>query len=434
MFCSVIDIVLMYSQFLGIKAMKKIYPSLGVVLTAAMCSVVSADAQDASKPLIIPQAQSIALTNGMTFTIGGKGIAEVVGVSQRKKDPMTERGSLMFKGNLNLEFTGKTNDWDYGLISSLNLDRSSSTDDIIKVVYLFASSEKVGTIQVGNLEGLERQMMSTGKDVMGGADAYTGRMWRVVNTTSGVAGELGLPASYTGYSTKAVYISPNVNGWQAGVHYVPSSATKGTQKLNTELSTLFRRPSAKQLVTAALNYGFGYGQMAVSLYANGSIGKAQPVYGTTNTALLHPIKTFQFGMLMDYAGWRIGSGYFNNQRSYVKKGSAQNGGQGYDFGIGREMGPVYVALGYAGFCRKIPGGHATSNVGSATVDYTLVPGWTLYGEADVFRMRRSGRSNRAYDANDVYDNGGATTSGTVNPSINGDNNGAVFILGTQMRF
>jgi hypothetical protein len=136
----------------------------------------------------------------------------------------------MFKGHLNFEMKSEQiKDWIYGVVASLNMDKATAQGDyVFRAVYLFASSEKYGNFQVGNLEGLERQMMSTGKDILGGADGYAGRMWRVVNITSGTTGDMSMPASYTVYATKAVYTSPNVKGWQAGIQYVPSD-TKGLE-------------------------------------------------------------------------------------------------------------------------------------------------------------------------------------------------------------
>lgn len=417
--------------------MKKIYLSLGAVLVAALCSIDSVGADAASKAA---GSQSMTMSNGMTFTMGGKGLVESVSSTQKRKDPATDKTALMFKGQLDFEIkSDQIKEWVYGVVASLNLDKAGQGDDTIKAAYLFATSEKVGNFQVGNLEGLERQMMSTGKDILGGADGFGGgRMWRVISPTSGTPGDVSMPASYTMYGTKAVYTTPNVNGWQAGVHYVPSSKNVGTRKNNADLDKTLGKPSHKQLVTAALSYGFGYGQMAVNLYANGSIGKAQSVYSSPTA--LYPIKTFQFGLLMDYAGWRLGSGYYNNQRSFIRKNSGGSAGQGYDVGIGREMGPVYVALGYLGFSRRVAGGYATSNTASVTVDYTVVPGWTVYGETDFFRMRSPKdqfSASRSFGVNDVYDyqnNTSSTTSGRVNTGNNGNNQGAVFILGTQMRF
>lgn len=417
--------------------MKKIYSSLGAVLLAALCFSDSV-ATDSSSTSPVADPQGVRLSNGMTLTMGGKGIAEVIGVTQNKRDPATERTTMMFKGQLNFEIkTDQIKDWIYGAAASLSLDKATAQgDDTIRTAYLFASSEKAGNFQVGNLEGVERQMMSTGKDIMGGADGYAGRMWRVVNLTSGAGGDMSMPASYTVYATKAVYTSPNVNGWQAGIHYVPNSRNVGTRKSNANIHSTLSTPSHKQLVTGALSYGFGYGQMAVNLYANGSIGKVQSAYASP--ANLHPIKTFQFGLLMDYAGWKLGSGYYNNQRSFIRKTTGGNAGQGYDLGIGREMGPVYVAVGYLGFSRRVPGGYATNNTASVTVDYTVVPGWSVYGETDFFRMRAPKDQfspNRSFGPNDIYDNQANNGStGPVVSSTNGKNQGAVFILGTQMRF
>jgi len=405
--------------------MKKIYASLGVMLTTTVLSV----GAETLKTVPADSARSLTSSKGATFTMGGKANAEYVGVSQKRKDPNTEKGSLMFKGQLDFEMKHSVKDWLYGAVATLNLDRSASHYDIIKVAYLFASSEKLGNFQIGNLEGLERQMMSTGKNVMGGADAYAGRMNRVTNATSGIL--LEMPASYTLYATKFVYTTPNINGWQAGISYVPNSNHLGTKKLNTDFSTLFKAPTAKQQITAALSYGFGYGQMAMNLYANGTIGKVLPAYNTA--ASLYPIKTFQFGMLMDYVGWRLGAGYYNNQRSFIKKGSAKNAGQGYDVGIGREMGPVYVSLGYFGSSRKVVGGNATNNVGSIALDYKFAPGVLGYIEADFFRMRApKAQYTQTYDDNDVYDKQSGV--GPVNGARNGDNQGTVIVVGTQMRF
>jgi predicted porin len=397
----------------------------------AVCALNAAVAGDAPK--------------GPSLEITGKVMGYGMGVTQDQRSIITDDTSLGSKGELRFNAKAEaSNGLSYGGVAAIDLRKNKvGKTDFFRDVFVFVSSPKLGTVQLGDLEGVEVQGSNGPRDIMGGTGAWDGRMWDAAHITSGVVIETR--PGYTTGASKIVLKSPILNmasdslfkGTQFMLGYTPQSkyygsVAKTTNKANEILGD--DPAGMRQHIAVGVSQGLGHGDFGLNLYAVGTMAKGLRVNKTSGARTsLHNVKAYELGFLADYKDIQLAAGFTDHQRSLMAKEgsfSVGNAGKVYNAAVSYKMGPTTVALGGLFSQRKVTGGHAKAKVVSLTVDHNIVAGLSVFGEANYFQTKapQDFLTNLKNDAT-AYDPWKAV-SGTVNEN----NKGGVFLLGTNLRF
>lgn len=367
--------------------------------------------------------------------------AAALGVGQKIRSG-DNAARFMSNGDLTMNAGGMTNNGiTYGALAVIELDRAKSTKDRISEAYVYFSSDMLGSIQLGDTNGVGTLMMYDGTDVLGGIGGFAGQVDKVVNVTRGV--DINQDTSNIGSSraTKISYISPVSGGWQLGLSYTPDTQNygrleSGRKGYNSEtdpkpLNIADRGIFVQNKLETALAYNRAFGPYSVGLFGTYKTGKVKSnrrgLHGVSDTKM-HHLDTWQLGTLVDYNNWQIGGSYFDNGKSGMPKSKNFTNTNGFNFAVGYGMGPTSVAVGYTQTERTVTSGKAKADMASITVDHSLAKGLVAFAEANYFSFK----SPTAHIT--------STELGTDNypldqrPSTNTDNHGTVFVLGTKVMF
>jgi len=309
-----------------------------------------------------------------------------------------------------------------GYMYRITFETVSGTDNIIDQNYVEIKS-KIGTFQVGNTVGPEDTMIWDGGKIIGGTGGFDGGYNNVYNMSSGVIyGNDNIGDS--GNSSKIVYYSPEIKGWQVGVAYTPDTKHKGDARLNTFAGSNDRlsgnrglwnfkkaQPYDLRNIAIGLTYKKEIGKWNITLSGAGVTGKSYffsttaPV-ATGGRVALQNTKAFQLGAVLGYDKWRFGFGFLDNGKSRLPRvsnftfnnaaagianmGAMNNGnaGKAWNIAAGYTMGAYQFGTAYQRTNRNTGDlQKATSDFYSATVDVTPVQGLKIVMEIDYIRSR-----------------------------------------------
>lgn len=236
-------------------------------------------------------------------------------------------------------------------------------------------------------------------------------------TTSKLTGEHGSMRSAgnesTYNATKVTYYTPRWYGLQGGVSYTPDLSDRGQSTARADFvgTPAFNGTEFGDVWDLALNYenqfSNGIKLAASAAYETGSAD-------TTNLAVnrFESISAWNVGALLGYQGFSVAGSYGDWNDTGMRSTAAGNKDSDYyTLGAAYEGGPFGVSATYL-----------DSSTGSGVVgtqdndfenlvlgaDYKLAPGLTPYAEVSFYE----------------YDSAG----------VGNDNDGTVFILGTQLAF
>jgi len=318
-----------------------------------------------------------------------------------------------------------------------------------------------GTFQIGDVVGPEDTMIWDAGKIIGGTGGFDGAYSNVYNMSAGVVrGNDNI--GDTGNSTKIVYYTPEMMGWQLGVAYTPSTAHRGDGKLDTMTGKgVAKIPGNRGLYDYADNQPFDLRNVAVGLTYKKEMGKwSITLSGAAVTAKSYffdaetkgrysfqNTKSYQLGFVMGYGDFRFGGGYLDNghsrlprsagftygpAKSLVNLESMNNGNAGYAYnvGAGYTWGAYQLAASYQRTNRNTDGGSqkASSDFYSATVDVTPLQGLKIYTEVDYIRSRTNETAMRRENR---FIANGSSSKGLV---AVGANSGVVGIIGTKISF
>jgi len=210
------------------------------------------------------------------------------------------------------------------------------------------------------------------------------------------------------YSNKISYYTPRVQGVQLGVSFTPDQGERGT---SSGFSGNANNGGIEDVWNVGLNYKGQYNDLGVEAAITAEWGDAE----TNTTAANDGLEAYSAGLQLDYAGFTLGGSYgaadeFGSQTSFGEELSYYTAGAAYEFG------PFAASVTYMN--SKIESQGAANapdsefNNLSVGADYKLAPGLTPYVEVSFFET----------------DDNAADTATTI------DNEGTVFIVGTQLNF
>ena len=202
----------------------------------------------------------------------------------------------------------------------------------------------------------------------------------------------------TDNNNKITYYSPRFSGFQLGVSYAPDLTDKGQTVTRTDVGA-----SAGDVFDLALNWEGNWDMVSIGLAATGTFAD-----GDTGT---EDINAWNVGGMLGYKGFSLAASYGDWDDSLRAVGGTNDDADYWTLGVAYEGGPWGVSATYmdSDYESGVAGG-GSNDFDNLVIgaDYKLAPGLTPYAEVSFYD----------YDA-----------AGTAS-----DNDGTVFILGTQLAF
>ncbi len=365
--------------------------------------------------LVAAAAMFASAANAQTpkVTIGGFANFEAGGTSDDLDKGQRTQG---FRNDTELSFRvdGKMDNRDlgYGAVVDMEADVSGDVNNqglnaARTYVYL---DGMWGRFELGSNQGASSTMRvdaSTLAAASGGIDGswvfFANPTGQSFITTPGLPTEHGSLTSLNDESqsnaNKITYYSPRYQGFQVGVGYQPDQTDRGQIVSRNKNNA----GQSGNIFDAGLNYENQFGDFSVAAAATGQMGS-----GETNAT--QDLAAYNVGGLVGYMGFKLAASYADwsdsNSLNNNADGSYWTVGAGYDYGaFGSSV--TYLKSEYKGTARAA--NNKFDNI-VASVDYKLAPGLTPYAEYSVYNFDAAGHVRGQ------------------------NNNGQVFLIGTQLAF
>lgn len=207
-------------------------------------------------------------------------------------------------------------------------------------------------------------------------------------TAAGIGGLFGASED----ATKITYYTPRFSGFQFGVSFAPDAGNAGTAAsftgdTNGDMENVFN---------LGLNYTGKFQNIGVAASLTGE-------FGDSEVATVEDLAAWTVGLNLSWMGWTVGGSWADWGDSTLPTGSTGDADY-WTLGLGYDFGAFGASIGYIDSEYGVNDFHNLS-IGA---DYKLAPGLVPYAEVNFFEM---------------------DTTGTAL-----DNDGTVFLLGTQLSF
>lgn len=214
-----------------------------------------------------------------------------------------------------------------------------------------------------------------------------------------------LPVSHGGVTTpgetenagKVTYYSPSFSGLQLGVSYTPDTDARGQDTFGTTSTAAGLGAGYEDVLSGGMTYNRQFDQFALGLSATGEYADS--------TGAGNDLEAYALGASMGFAGFSIAGSWGDvegNTAGVNTDGDFWTAGLAYDFGA------FGASATYLDSETEVAGVDNDFENLVFGVDYAVAPGMTPYAEVSLFE----------------YDGAGAVA----------DNDGTVFIVGTQLAF
>ncbi len=269
-----------------------------------------------------------------------------------------------------------------------------------------------GRVELGSTEGVQTTMKVDAASIARASGGIDGDFYRFIAapTTVGIvtpdlpvgfglaaAGSYGSEAQEN--INKIVYYTPRFSGFQLGLNYSPNDRDRGQTIDRTDNNA----GRVEDVFGGAISWEGQWDVVSIALAATGEIGSAE-------LATTEDLQAWNAGAVLGYMGFSLAGSYGHWGESY--RATALNADDSHYWTVGGayEHGPYGVSVTYLSSEYDNGGTLADNDFDNIVVgaDYKLAPGLTPYAEVNFFD----------YDA-----------VGTAN-----DNEGTVFLLGTQLNF
>lgn len=291
----------------------------------------------------------------------------------------------------------------YGAVVELEADVTADADGEggnADKTFVYLESG-IGRVELGNNFGVAKTLKvdaSTFARATGGVD---GDFYDFINVTGLgstfiIAPDLPLDAAGTTEdATKISYYSPRYSGVQFGVSFEPDSASSGTAAgFSGDQDGSF-----ENVFGLGLNYAGQYDQIGVNASLTGQFGESE-------LATREDLSAYALGVDVTFANFTVGGSWADSGDSGMA--SAVAGDKDSNFwtlGAAYVQGPIGASITYIDSEFQ---GNEFNNV-SIGADYQLAPGLVPYAEINFFDLDPAGTAVR-------------------------ENDGTVFLLGTQLNF
>lgn len=392
-------------------------------------------------PALSTSVEAVSLKGAKTpaLRMSGQSTFNYFAFNQTVREPNRGKGGghhmAVEDARINFEVFGKADglgglEYSFliGLSGDTNLDKSVEENRL-------KFKGEWGTLLLGNARGVDDFMAVGAYDVMGGTGGFAGNYTHVTNPSNGVITTVDLQGAPKD-STKVTYVTPRVNGFQAGLSFTPHTQHKGEAKLFSHTHTASpTQPFDKNQVGLGLNYKETFGNgvdvklSGTLLYAGKTMRGARE--GSSAAAALQAprarTKSYALGTVLGWKDWKLGGEFIDNGHSQVRQGvNGRDAGKAYSLALGYDYGVDSFAFGWYGSSRNLQSNSlkAKANVWSLTWDRKLAPGLSVYAEGNFFDYKTdTNLRNEIISANNKFE------------ATEVDNNrGHVIIVGSKIKF
>jgi len=216
----------------------------------------------------------------------------------------------------------------------------------------------------------------------------------------------------TSDSNKISYITPNFAGFQAGVSFTPQSGVTGQ-------AVEVNDASKENVVDLAASWGGEFSGVGLKFDASYQFGEDAGGAGLTQAQLdqnainaaaglpasrnatvtgdQEDIASFMVGGMVNFAGFGLAAGYFDNQDSGVTKGSNGDAGSGFNVGGSYSFGPGSVSVMYQNSTDDLNGDNLEdeSTIYHVGTTYTIADGLNAYGSYYNISLDNEGGNTNA---------------------------------------
>ena len=353
-----------------------------------------------------------------------------VGVMSDDQDANQRSHAFYNDTEINFNIDGKAdNGLGYGAVIVLEADVTNDADaqgTNAAQTYIYLDGSW-GRVEMGSTIGASGNMKVDAATIARATGGVDGDWYRYANNAVLTAGGAGaatylvtpdLPLAYGiqagGFgaenqenTNKISYYTPVWNGFQAGVSYAPNDADRGQviaradNRVGTANDGLtFSR--AENIFYGGLSYEGAWEQVGIALAGTFERGDAE-------TAGAADLFAWNVGANLTYMGFSF-AGSYGDWDDSLSNGVNNDESHYWTLGAAYEFGPYGVSVTYLDSTMERGAANTENefNILSVGADYQLAPGLTPYAEINF------------YDAD---------ANGTA-----ADNDGHVFILGTQLNF
>jgi outer membrane protein OmpU len=383
------------------------------------------------------------------------GTATDVKVAENKLTTRVENSKIKFNVQGSTEAFGGL---DYSLLIALSGDTSKTKTAGETVIKLGHSS--YGELYLGDTQGPDGFKKLSAQSVLGGLGGFSGDINNIINVPGEVLWSNGLEGSPS-KSTKIVYISPRIEGFQLGVSFTPNTQQKGSTSLNKTRINKTKGFDKNNLVGLlsyqntfnGINVGLSGTVIKGTVHSAGQYKKNKKG-SFEDTAYKLSINygetlSWAVGGKIGYYGWEVGAEYIDNKKSYsdiTHFTSDRDSGKITNVGVSYKFGQSKVSAGYYHSEKNIgkltilgrsldkklqeetaPLGTSKAQIFSLTYDYKVNTGLSLFAEANHFQLENSKTAQKLVKALDEI------TKGSHNFSDD-KNTGQVILVGTKVSF
>ncbi len=205
---------------------------------------------------------------------------------------------------------------------------------------------------------------------------------------------LALGGETTDNVSKITYYSPRYSGFQLGISYQPDFADRGQL---TSLTDVDAGESGENL-DVGVNYEGQWGEVSAAAAVTGQFGDGE-------TAATEDLGAWNAGLNLGYAGFQLAGSYGDWDDSL---GASSTDGDYWTLGLGYSYGAFGASATYMDSSYEVGGADNDFDNLVLGADYQLAPGLVPYAELSFYDFDAAGTAS--------------------------DNDGTVFILGTQLSF
>ena len=315
-----------------------------------------------------------------------------------------------------------------------------------------------GVLQAGNLKGPEDAMPESGMNLIGGANGIDGTLGSVYNMSAGVISGVNFVGE-TNKTTKFVFYSPTVMGFQLGFAFTPNTSHMGKDARNNAApgsapgvgssSAIYpdkaNSPYGTRNIVVGLTYGGVADKWSWDFAVVGMTEKSHLVFkGSQEQFPVNNANSYQLTAAVGYEKWRVAAGWIDNGKSRIPKKSLAgtvgayltdihlgNAGKAWNVGTSYTVGAYQFATAYHRTDRKTDATNkANSDIVVATVDLNALPGLKFFGEVDVVKTRTN---DKAVAAQQAFFNSNSAKK-DANAKAVGNNSATVFMVGSKVSF
>ncbi len=200
--------------------------------------------------------------------------------------------------------------------------------------------------------------------------------------------------------SKLSYYTPRFSGFQAGVSYLFDTTDRAQAVTRSDNNA----GEAENVFLGAVNWEGKFDQVGIMVGATGE-------FGDSEVATREDLRTWQVGAQLDFMGFSLAGSYGDWGDSLALKTADADDRDYWTVGAAYEMGAFGASVTYLASNYQVAAGddNEFSNL-SVGVDYKLAPGFTPYAEVSFFDIDEQGTG------------------------LAEDNDGTVFIVGSQLAF